>query len=54
MAGGIDQDYIYLGMADIYIGFSTENAKLWKAGDFMIHGQNTHRGTPSADLTGDI
>lgn len=54
MVGGIDQNYTYLGMADIFVGFSTENAKLWKGGEFMIHGQNTHGGTPSAALTGDM
>lgn len=54
ISGGIDQSSTYLGMIDLAATFSTENAGLWRNGEFYIQIGNTHGGTPSADLVGDF
>ncbi|WP_163709312.1 carbohydrate porin [Mangrovibacterium lignilyticum] len=52
--GGIKTGSTYLGLADLFLEFNTENAGLWKGGTFMVHGANTHGGEPSANLIGDF
>lgn len=52
--GGIKTGTTYLGLADLFIRFSTENARLWKGGELLIHGANTHGDEPSANLIGDF
>lgn len=54
LKGGIKTGSTYLGLADLFLEFDTENAGLWKGGTFMVHGANTHGGEPSADLIGDF
>lgn len=51
--GGIGKGGTYLGMASFIIGFNTEDAKLWKGGEFYLNGANTHGGEPSAEFIGD-
>lgn len=53
-SGGIQKGGTYLGMANIGLTISTENARLWKGGHFYINGSNTHGGRPSEDYTGDF
>ncbi|HBY19874.1 MAG TPA: hypothetical protein DEG71_02520 [Clostridiales bacterium] len=52
--GGIKRGSCYLGMVNITLLFSTEKAKLWKGGEFLIKGANTHGATPSATFIGDF
>lgn len=52
--GGIETGSTYLGLADLFLNFNTENAGLWKGGDFLIRGANSHGGEPSANLVGDF
>jgi porin len=54
LSGGIKTGSCYLGMANIQLIFDTEKAGLWKGGSFYINATNTHGGTPSADLLGDM
>lgn len=54
MAGGIKTGLNYLGMANLKVGFNTENAGLWKGGQFFINGAVTHGQSPSGSLTGDF
>lgn len=54
LSGGIKTGTNYLGMANIALGFNTENAKLWKGGEAYIKFGNTHGDMPSANLIGDI
>lgn len=42
-----------MGMLNVSLGLDTEKANLWKNGEFIIHGMNTHGGEPTADLVGD-
>ncbi len=53
-SGGIKSGLTYLGLADLYINFDTEKAGIWKGGNFLIRGANSHGGEPSADLVGDF
>lgn len=53
-SGGIKTGSTYLGLADLYVSFDAEKAGLWKGGEFMIHGANSHGGEPSANLIGDF
>ncbi len=53
-SGGIKQGTTYLGLANIKLGFDTEQAKLWKGGNFYINAANTHGGKPSELLVGDF
>ena len=52
--GGITTGTTYLGLADLFLHFDAEKAGLWKGGEFLVHGANTHGGEPSADLIGDF
>jgi porin len=52
--GGISSGTTYLGLADLFLHFDAEKAGLWKGGEFLIHGGNSHGGEPSANLIGDF
>jgi len=52
--GGISTGTTYLGLADLFLHFDTEKAGLWKGGEFLIHGANSHGGEPTANLIGDF
>ncbi|HZL10663.1 MAG TPA: carbohydrate porin [Prolixibacteraceae bacterium] len=52
--GGIKTGSTYLGLADLSLNFNTEKAGLWKGGEFLVHGANSHGGEPSASLIGDF
>lgn len=52
--GGIRTGSTYLGLADLFLNCNTERAGLWKGGEFLIHGANSHGGEPSANLVGDF
>lgn len=54
LSGGIQTGSNYLGLADLFLYFDTENAGLWSGGKFLVHGANTHGGEPSANLIGDF
>jgi porin len=53
-SGGIDQASAYMGMIDLMAKFDTENAGLWKNGEFYLQIENTHGATPSGDIVGDL
>jgi len=52
--GGIETGSTYLGLVDLFLDFDTEKAGLWKGGELLVHGANSHGGEPSADLIGDF
>lgn len=52
--GGIKTGTTYLGLADLFLNFDTEKAGLWKGGEILVHGANSHGGEPSANLIGDF
>jgi porin len=52
--GGLKQDMNYLGMESMILRFDTEAAGWWKGGTLVMHGINTHGGTPGSTLTGDF
>ncbi|MBC8006078.1 MAG: carbohydrate porin [Verrucomicrobia bacterium] len=52
--GGIATGTTYLGLADLFVSFDTQKAGLWKGGEFLIHGANTHGGEPTSNLVGDF
>lgn len=52
--GGIKTGAAYMGKADIAVSFHTDRAKWWKGGILKVKLENTHGGTPSADLVGDF
>ncbi len=52
--GGKRTGSLYLGMANIKLGFKTKSIGLWNGGEFFIHGVATHGGTPSEKLFGDF
>ncbi|MFN8208272.1 MAG: carbohydrate porin [Bacteroidales bacterium] len=52
--GGLRTGATYLGMANLCLGFDTENAGFWKGGTLYLKAANTHGGQPSAMLLGDI
>jgi len=52
--GGKKTGAVYLGMANIKIGFETKNLGLWEGGEFFINGAATHGSTPSEKLFGDF
>lgn len=54
LSGGIKTGYNYLGFATFNITFDTESAGWWKGGEFFINAANTHGGTPSENLFGDV
>jgi len=52
--GGIETGSTYLGLADLFLHFDTEKAGLWKSGEFLLHGANSHGDEPSNRLIGDF
>ena len=52
--GGIETGSTYLGLVDLFFDFDTEKAGLWRGGELLVHGANSHGGEPSADLIGDF
>lgn len=54
LRGGIKQGSTYLGLANLKIGFNTDEAGWWKGGTFFVNGGNTHGGRPSEYLIGDF
>lgn len=54
MFGGIATGTKYLGMANMKVGFDTQNAKLWNGGRFFINGAVTHGQSPTELLVGDF
>lgn len=54
LIGGRKRGAVYLGMANIKIGFETKNLGLWQGGEFFINGAATHGSTPSEKLFGDF
>ena len=52
--GGLSQGTAYLGLAGLKLSFNTEEAGLYRGGEFCIHAANTHGGDPSVNLTGDF
>ena len=54
MFGGITTGTMYLGMANLKVGFDTQSAKLWKGGQFFINGAVTHGQSPTEFLIGDF
>jgi porin len=54
VSGGKKTGALFLGMANIKIGFETKNLGLWKGGEFFLNGASTHGGTPSEKLLGDF
>ena len=53
-SGGIKTGSTYLGLADLFLHFDAEEAGLWKGGEFLVRGSNSHGGEPSANLVGDF
>ncbi|MHC1774729.1 MAG: carbohydrate porin [Lentimicrobium sp.] len=54
MAGGIRTGTVYIGMANLKIGFDTRMGRLWRGGQFFINGAATHGQSPTDMLTGDF
>ena len=54
MFGGITTGIKYLGMANLKVGFDTQNARLWKGGQFFVNGAVTHGQSPTEFLVGDF
>jgi porin len=54
MAGGIRKGTVFIGMANLKIGFDTRLAGLWGGGQFFANGAATHGQSPSEKLTGDF
>ncbi len=54
LVGGKNTGTLFLGMANIKIGFVTANFGLWNNGEFFINGASTHGGSPSEKLLGDF
>lgn len=52
--GGIATGSTYMGLADLFVSFDTQKAGLWKGGEFLIHGANTHGGELTTNLVGDF
>ena len=40
MHGGLRTGYVYMGMIDLALGFSTETAGWWKGGEFFFQIRN--------------
>ncbi len=53
-SGGIKTGTAYLGLINMAASINTEASGLWKGGEFFLNIQNTHGGTPTADLVGDL
>ena len=54
LTGGKKTGAVYLGIANIKIGFETKNIGLWECGEFFINGAATHGSMPSEKLFGDF
>jgi len=54
MMGGIKTGVVFLGMANLKLGFNTQNANIWKGGQFFINGAVTHGKSPSELMAGDF
>ena len=54
ISGGIKTGSCYLGLANFKLSFDTENASLWKGGQFFISAANTHGASPSSEFIGDL
>ncbi len=52
--GGIKTGCSYLGYAGISMELNSDNFDWWKGGSLYIKGANTHGGTPSEKLIGDL
>ena len=52
--GGLKTGSTYLGLADLFLHFDAEKAGLWRGGEFLIHGANSHGDEPSVRLIGDF
>lgn len=48
--GGLQTGTVYLGLIDLKASLKG----MWKGGEIMVHMQNTHGGSPSGDLVGDL
>jgi porin len=53
-SGGLKRGTSYLGLANLKLSFDTQEARLWKGGQFFINAANAHGGDPSKDLVGDF
>lgn len=54
LMGGKNTGMLYLGIANIKIGFETKNIGLWNGGKFFVNGASTHGSMPSEKLFGDF
>jgi porin len=54
MIGGIKTGIKYLGMANLKIGFDTQQARLWKGGTLFVNGAVTHGQSATELLIGDF
>ncbi len=54
LTGGLKTGSVFLGMANIKLGFSTENIGLWKGGELFFNGSSTHGNTFSEKFLGDF
>ncbi|MEW6655168.1 MAG: carbohydrate porin, partial [Bacteroidota bacterium] len=54
LSGGKRKGTAYLGMANLKIGFETDNVGLWRNGEFFIKGVSTHGAVPSEKLFGEF
>lgn len=54
MYGGLNNGAAFLGMANISLSFSTQEANWWNGGVLYINGCNTHRISPNYELFGDF
>jgi porin len=53
-AGGIKKGDCYLGLIDLSATLNTDDAKLWKGGSFLLHGETAMGSHPSEEMVGDI
>jgi len=53
-SGGIERGSTYMGMIDFAATLDLEGIGLWPGGEFLVHLENTHGGTPSGELIGDL
>ena len=53
-AGAVKKGRCYLGLIDIGVSFNTENAGLWRGGEFFLQVENTHGGMPTAEFVNDF
>jgi porin len=53
-SGGIKKGNTFIGIESLALSFDTEKGRLWKNGNFFVHGLITHGDGPSSALTGDL